>query len=108
MMPSTKDEETWLAWRHASNTQDMHTLSVVKAKTKLSISDSGYGSMDHAGSHGVEAGSSAQPEMTGSSNNQVSDYCEICCEESDKRRYFSNNADRRSALRPIFLTKTGR
>ncbi|KAG9687106.1 hypothetical protein KCU95_g8905, partial [Aureobasidium melanogenum] len=98
MMPSTKDEETWLAWRHDSNAQDMHTLSVMKAKTKLSISDSGYGSMDHAASHGVEARLSAQPEMTGLSNNQVSDYCEICSEESDKRRYFSNNADRRSHM----------
>ncbi|KAG9851755.1 hypothetical protein KCV05_g6009, partial [Aureobasidium melanogenum] len=98
MIPSTKTEEAWLAWCHASTAQDMHTMSVAKAKTKLSISDSGYGSVDHADSHGVEAGLSAQPEMTGSSNNQVSDYCEICCEESEKRRYFSNNADRRSGL----------
>lgn len=72
-------------------------MPMVKAKTKLSISDSGYGSVDHADSHGVEAGLSAQLEMTSSLNNQVSEYCEICCEESEKRRYFSNNADRRSA-----------
>ncbi|KAG9987461.1 hypothetical protein KCU98_g3324, partial [Aureobasidium melanogenum] len=98
MIPSTKTEEAWLAWCHASTAQDMHTMSVAKAKTKLSISDSGYGSVDHADSHGVEAGLSAQPEMTGSSNNQVSDYCEICCEESEKRRYFSNNADRRKHM----------
>ncbi|KAG9591891.1 hypothetical protein KCU77_g9592, partial [Aureobasidium melanogenum] len=98
MIPSTKNEEAWLAWCHASTAQDMHTMSVVKAKTKLSISDSGYGSVDHADSHGVETGLRAQPEMTGSSNNQVSDYCEICCEESEKRRYFSNNADRRKHM----------
>jgi hypothetical protein len=97
MIPSTKNEEAWLAWCHASTAQDMHTMSMVKAKTKLSISDSGYGSVDHADSHGVEAGLSAQLEMTSSSNNQVSEYCEICCEELEKRRYFSNNADRRSA-----------
>lgn len=101
MIPSTKNEEAWFAWCHAS--QDMHTLPVAKAKTKLSISDSGYGSVDHADRHGVEAGS-AQPEMTGSSNSQVLDYCEICCEESEKRRHFSNNADRRSACRSIVLT----
>lgn len=95
-MPSTKNEEAWLAWCHASNAQDMYTLP--KAKTKLSISDSGYGSVDHADRHGVEAGMSAQAEMTSSLNNQASDYCEICSEESEKRRYFSNNADRRSAL----------
>ncbi|KAK6006483.1 hypothetical protein QM012_006893 [Aureobasidium pullulans] len=98
MIPSTKDEEAWLAWYRASTAQEMHTLPVAKVKTKLSISDSGYGSMDYSDRHDVEAGPSAQPDMIDSTNNKVSEYCEICSEESDKRRYFSNNADRRKHM----------
>lgn len=97
MIQSTKSEERWLDWCHASTAQDMHTLPVMKAKNKLSISDSGYGSVDHTDRHGIEAGPSAQPDIASSPNNQVSEYCEICYEESEKRRYFSNNADRRLA-----------
>lgn len=98
MIPSTKNQEPWLDWYHASTAQNLHILPVVKAKNKLSISDSGYGSVDHTDRHGIETGSSAQPDMASSPKNQVSEYCGICCEESEKRRYFSNNADRRLAF----------
>jgi len=93
-MPSTKNEEAWLSWCYASTSQDMHSLPVIKARNKLSISDSGYGSMDYAGRHCTEneENASSEPIRT----HQASEYCEICYEESEKRRYFSNNADRRS------------
>ena len=50
--------------------------------------------MDYAGRHCTEneENASSEPIRT----HQASEYCEICYEESEKRRYFSNNADRRS------------
>jgi hypothetical protein len=101
---STKDEEAWLSWHYASTAQDMHSLSVMKVRNKPSISDSGYGSMDYAGRHAVEN------EQTVSSDPirhyQNSEYCEVCYGESEKRRYFNNNADRRSASTSITSTDT--
>jgi hypothetical protein len=101
---STKDEEAWLSWHYASTAQDMHSLSVMKVRNKPSISDSGYGSMDYAGRHAVEN------EQTVSSDPirhyQNSEYCEVCYGESEKRRLFNNNADRRSASTSITSTIT--
>jgi hypothetical protein len=101
---STKDEEAWLSWHYASTAQDMHSLSVMKVRNKPSISDSGYGSMDYAGRHAVEN------EQTVSSDPirhyQNSEYCEVCYGESEKRRHFNNNADRRSASTSITSTDT--
>jgi hypothetical protein len=101
---STKDEEAWLSWHYASTAQDMHSLSVMKVRNKPSISDSGYGSMDYAGRHAVEN------EQTVSSDPirhyQNSEYCEVCYGESEKRRLFNNNADRRSASTSITSTDT--
>ena len=75
----------------------MHSLPVTKARNKPSISDSGYGSMDYAGRHGLENKQNALSSEP-IRHSQVSDYCQTCYEESEKRRYFSNNADRRSAF----------
>ena len=94
-MPPTNNEGTWLSWVYGSTAQDMHSLPVMKVKNKPSISDSGYASMDYAGRHGVEAEQNEISEPT--RHNQVLEYCEVCSEESEKRRYFSNNADRRLA-----------
>ncbi|KAI4717534.1 hypothetical protein E4T48_06308 [Aureobasidium sp. EXF-10727] len=69
-------------------------MSVVKVKPKPSISDSGYGSVDYTDRHGVEAGPDISLSSLGSAQIQAPEYCEICYEESEKRRYFSNNADR--------------
>jgi hypothetical protein len=103
-MPSDKNEEAWLSWHYASTAQDMHSLSVMKVRNKPSISDSGYGSMDYAGRHAVEN------EQTVSSDPirhyQNSEYCEVCYGESEKRRLFNNNADRRSASTSITSTIT--
>ncbi|KAI4742827.1 hypothetical protein E4T50_06718, partial [Aureobasidium sp. EXF-12298] len=96
IMPPTSNEETWLAWNYSGIAQDMHSLPVMKVKNKPSISDSGYASMDYAGRHGVEAEQNEFSEPT--RHNQVLEYCEVCSEESEKRRYFSNNADRRKHM----------
>ncbi|CAD0096781.1 unnamed protein product [Aureobasidium vineae] len=93
-----KNEEAWLAWCRNGTVQDMHTLPVVKVKPKPSISDSGYGSVDYTDRHGDGAGPDAPPNTIGSAHSQVPEYCEICYEESEKRRYFSNNADRRKHM----------
>ena len=95
-MPSTKNEEAWLSWCYASTAQDMHSLPVMKVKNKSSISDSGYGSVDYNDRHGVEVEQNASSEPT--RHNRTSEYCETCYEESDKLRYFSNNADRRLVM----------
>jgi hypothetical protein len=103
-MPSDKNEEAWLSWHYASTAQDMHSLSVMKARNKPSISDSGYGSMDYAGRHAVE---NEQPVSSDPIRHyQTSEYCEVCYGESEKRRLFNNNADRRSASTSITSTIT--
>jgi hypothetical protein len=99
-MPSDKNEEAWLSWHYASTAQDMHSLSVMKVRNKPSISDSGYGSMDYAGRHAVENEQTAPSEPI--RYNQTPEYCEVCYRgDSEKRRYFNNNADRRSGLTSI-------
>jgi hypothetical protein len=103
-MPSTKNEEAWLSWCYTSTDQDIHSLPVMKARNKPSISDSGYGSVDYTDKHGVENGQTTLSEPT--RHDQVTDHCEICYEESEKRRYFNNNADRRSASTRISSTIT--
>jgi hypothetical protein len=92
-MPSSKNEEAWLSWCYTSTVQDIDSLSVVKARNKPSISDSGYGSVDYTDKHGVKNEQIASSEPT--RHDQVTEYCEICYEESEKRRCFNNNADRR-------------
>lgn len=100
-MPSSKNEGAWLSWCYTGTDQDMHSLPVMKARNKPSISDSGYGSVDYADRHGVENEQIASSEPT--RRDQVTEYCEVCYEESEKRRYFNNNADRRSASTTISI-----
>ncbi|KAI4843143.1 hypothetical protein E4T44_06904 [Aureobasidium sp. EXF-8845] len=95
-MPSSKNEGAWLSWCYTGTDQDMHSLPVMKARNKPSISDSGYGSVDYADRHGVENEQIASSEPT--RHDQVTEYCEVCYEESEKRRYFNNNADRRKHM----------
>jgi len=92
-MPSTKKEEAWLSWCYTSTDQDMHFLPVMKARNKPLISDSGYGSVDYTDRHAAENEQAASTEPI-----EVTAYCEVCFEESEKRRYFNNNADRRKHM----------
>ncbi|KAI4852047.1 hypothetical protein E4T44_01743 [Aureobasidium sp. EXF-8845] len=41
---------------------------------------------------------SSTGEIDAAAAAEVTEYCEICYEESEKRRYFNNNADRRKHL----------
>jgi hypothetical protein len=93
-MPSTNNNEAWLSWYYASSSQDMRSLPVIKARNKPSSSDSGYGSVDYTDRHGTEVERAASPGPA--RHDQVPEYCGICYKELEKRRYFSNNADRRS------------
>ncbi|KAI5207512.1 hypothetical protein E4T39_01937 [Aureobasidium subglaciale] len=97
MTPPIKGEEAWLAWCHATTAQDMHTIPVMKAKTKPSISDSGYGSVDYTDAQSVEALQKVT-EAPNPEHDQAPQYCLICYREAEKRRYFSNNADRRKHM----------
>jgi hypothetical protein len=49
---------------------------------------------------------SSTGEIDATAAAEVIEYCEICYEESEKRRYFNNNADRRSAITTISSTIT--
>ncbi|KAI5251974.1 hypothetical protein E4T42_03847 [Aureobasidium subglaciale] len=95
MTPPIKGEEAWLAWCHATTAQDMHTIPVMKARTKPSISDSGYGSVDYTDAQSVEALQKVPMEPLNSEHDQAPQFCLVCYEEAEKYRYFSNNADRR-------------
>jgi hypothetical protein len=86
MTESLENEDTWLAWGNASHVQDSATLPLYKANP--SVSDSGYGSVDCAGCHNTEVVTTAQLDRD-------SQYCETCYKDSERRRYFNNNADRR-------------
>ncbi|THX43855.1 hypothetical protein D6D10_00865 [Aureobasidium pullulans] len=94
MAQSIDSEQAWLAWCRASAAQDMHTLPVIKARAMPSISDSGYGSVEYTDRHELDADRSVKPGIVDPRHQQVPQYCEICYDESEKRRYFSNNADR--------------
>ncbi|THY36645.1 hypothetical protein D6D01_00303 [Aureobasidium pullulans] len=91
---SIHSEQAWLAWCRASAAQDMHTLPVIEASAIPSISDSGYGSVEYTDRHELDADRSVKPGIVDPRHQQVPQYCEICYDESEKRRYFSNNADR--------------
>ncbi|KEQ94385.1 hypothetical protein AUEXF2481DRAFT_271624 [Aureobasidium subglaciale EXF-2481] len=98
MTPPIKGEEAWLAWCHATTAQDMHTIPVMKARTKPSISDSGYGSVDYTDAQSVEALQKVPMEPLNSEHDQAPQFCLVCYEEAEKYRYFSNNADRRKHM----------
>lgn len=99
MISSLQSQETWHAWCQASTTQEMDTHSVSEAQGKASSVDSGNMPSDCIKNYNgstFEANGDSIPDKT-------PDYCEVCQSESGKRRYFTNNADRRSDHQPLSL-----